>query len=100
MAGKQLERSFQSKLIKELKAMFEGCIVLKLDPTYIQGIPDLLILYKNKWATLECKRSVGAAKRPNQEYYVDLMNKMSFSSFIRPENKERVLDELRKAFGD
>lgn len=95
---KRLERDFQSNLIKEIKNMFLGCMVMKLDSSYIQGIPDLLILYKNKWATLECKKSARAAKRPNQEYYVDMMNKMSFSRFICPENKEEVLNELQQAF--
>ena len=94
----KLERDFQAKLIKDIKKLFPGCMVMKADPTYIQGIPDLLILFKNKWASLEVKKSVGASKRPNQEYYVDKMNKMSFSKFICPENKEEVLDELRKAF--
>lgn len=97
MAGK-LEREFQALLIKELKELFEGCIVTKLDSSHLQGIPDLLILYKNKWATLECKKFSGAKKQPNQEYYVGLMNKMSFSRFICPENKEEVLNELQQAF--
>ena len=94
----KLERDFQAKLIKDIKKLFPGCMVMKTDPTYIQGIPDLLILFKNKWASLEVKKSIGASKRPNQEYYVDKMNEMSFSKFICPENKEEVLDELRKAF--
>ena len=92
------ESKFQADLKKELKQMFPGCIVTKLDSSDIQGIPDLLILYKNKWATLENKRSKNATKRPNQEYYVEKMNDMSFSSFIYPENKEDVLNELRKTF--
>lgn len=96
--GTKLERDFQSKLIKELKNLFIGCIVMKLDSSYIQGIPDLLVLYKDKWATLECKKNLGASKQPNQEYYVGLMNEMSFSRFICPENKEEVLNELRKTF--
>lgn len=94
----KLESKFQSELIKELKKIFKGCLVMKLDSGYIQGIPDLLVLYKNKWATLECKKNASASKRPNQEYYVGLMNKMSFSRFICPENKEEVLNELRKTF--
>ena len=94
----KLERDFQAKLIKDIKKLFPGCMIMKTDPTYIQGIPDLLILFKNKWASLEVKKSIGASKRPNQEYYVDKMNEMSFSKFICPENKEEVLDELRKAF--
>ena len=94
----KLESEFQAKLIKDLKILFQGCLIMKLDSSYIQGIPDLLILYKDKWATLECKKNANATKRPNQSYYVDKMNKMSFSRFIYPENKEEVLDELFKAF--
>lgn len=96
--GSKLERDFQASLIKELKQMFDGCMVMKLDSSYIQGIPDLLVLYKNKWATLECKKSSRAKKRPNQEHYVGLMDSMSFSRFISPENKEEVLHDLQQAF--
>lgn len=93
----KLERDFQAKLIKDLKNMFPGSIIMKTDPTYIQGLPDLLILHNDKWAALEVKRSATASKRPNQDYYVDKMDSMSYASFIYPENKEDVLDELRKA---
>ena len=93
-----LESKFQADLKKELKQKFNGCIVTKLDSGDIQGIPDLLILYKDKWATLECKKNEKASKRPNQQYYVDKMNEMSFSRFIFPENKEEILDELQRAW--
>lgn len=89
-----LEREFQAKLIKEIKSNLPGCIVMKTDPNYIQGIPDLLILHNNHWASLENKKSKNAKKRPNQQYYVDKMNEMSFSRFICPENKEEVLRDL------
>lgn len=93
----KLERDFQSKLIKELKVIFDGCIIMKNDPEYIQGIPDLLILYKDKWAALEVKKSERASHRPNQDYYIEKMDNMSFASFIYPENKEEVLYELQQA---
>lgn len=93
-----LESQFQKNLINTLKQTYPGCIILKNDPTYIQGIPDLLILWEDHWATLECKRSSSAIHRPNQQYYVDKMNSMSFSSFIYPENKQEVLDELNRFF--
>lgn len=93
-----LENKFQSKLIKELKEEFPGCMVLKNDPTYIQGVPDLLVLYKDRWAGLEVKKSAKAKHQPNQDYYVNKMNEMSYSSFIYPENKEDVLNELRTTF--
>lgn len=95
---KKKESDFQSELISELERMFVGCIVTKLDANHIQGIPDLLVLYKNKWATLECKKNSKASHRPNQNYYVNKMNEMSFSRFIFPENKEEVLNELQRAF--
>lgn len=96
--GPKLERDFQANLIKELKNLFAGCMVMKLDSSYVQGIPDLLVLYKNKWATLECKKFASAKRQPNQEHYVGLMNKMSFSRFICPENKEEVLYDLQQTF--
>ena len=89
-----LENKFKTNLINEIEHLFPGCMVLHLDPTECQGIPDLLVLYKDKWAVLEGKKSARASKRPNQDYYVDLMNNMSFASFIYPENKDEVLDEL------
>ena len=94
----KLEREFQADLIKEIKTRFPGSMVMKLDSSYIQGIPDLLVLYQNKWATLECKKSLKASKRPNQEHYVQTMDEMSFSRFICPENKEVVLNELQQSF--
>lgn len=92
------ERDFQSKLIKELQSIFQGSIVFKNDSSYIQGIPDLLILYKDTWAALECKKSKDSKKRPNQEYYVNWMNDMSFAEFIYPENKEEIIGRLKKYF--
>lgn len=93
-----LERDFQAKVIKELTEMFPGCIIMKNDPDYIQGIPDLAIFHGPRWATLECKRSENAPHRPNQDYYVQLMDEMSFSRFIYPENKEEVFYELQRSF--
>lgn len=91
------ENAFQSELIKEIKGLLPGCMVLKNDPEYIQGIPDLTIFYKDRWATLEVKRASNASHRPNQDYYVDKMNEMSFSRFISPENKKEILNELQSA---
>lgn len=94
----KLERDFQSKLIRKLKTRFDGCMVMKLDSGYIQGIPDLLVLYRDKWAVLEVKRSSNAKHQPNQDHYVKHMDEMSFSRFIYPENEEEVLDELQQTF--
>jgi len=93
----KLERDFQADLIKELRELFPGCIIQKNDSGYQQGIPDLLILWKNRWAALEVKKSEDAPHQPNQDWFVDQMNQMSFSAFIYPENKEEVLDALQSA---
>lgn len=92
------ESRFQHDLIKDLEKMFPGCYVMKIDSSYIQGFPDLLVLYKNQWAVLECKRCATASKQPNQAYYVEKLNEMSFSRFIFPENKKEVLYDLQQAF--
>lgn len=92
-----LENRFKTKLVGELEEMFPGCIIAHLDPNETQGIPDILILYEDRWAALEGKKNGDASHRPNQDYYVDLMNRMSFAAFIYPENKEEVLYELQQA---
>ena len=93
-----VESKFQSILIKELKKRFKGCVVVKNDANYMQGIPDLTIYYGNRWAMLETKRSEDAPHRPNQDYYVSLFNSMSYAAFIFPENKEVILNEMEQAF--
>ena len=93
----KLENKFQADLIDELESIFPDAIVTKLDANHIQGIPDILILQDNKWAVLECKKSANESFRPNQEYYINKMNDMSFAAVIFPENKEEVLDGLQSA---
>lgn len=95
-----LENKFQANLIKKIKKLYPDCFVMKNDSSYMQGVPDLLILYKDKWATLECKKSANARHQPNQDYYVGKMDEMSFSRFIFPENEEEILMELKHKFGD
>lgn len=93
------EPEYQAKLKKKIKELLPGCIVQKEDSREIQGIPDLLILYNNKWASLEVKIDEDAEHQPNQDYYVNKMDGMSFSRFIFPENEEQVLNELLLFFG-
>ena len=92
-----LENSFKTSLVNELEDMFPGCIIIHGDPNEIQGLPDLIILYEDRWAALEGKKDEDSSHRPNQDYYVDKMNHMSFAAFIYPENKEEVLHELQTA---
>lgn len=94
-----LESVYQSRLIKKLERTLPGCFILKNDTDYKQGIPDLLILWRNKWAMLEVKASSDSPEQPNQEYYVRLLDEMSFAAFISPETEEDVLYDLQQAFG-
>ena len=79
--------------------MFPGCFILKNDPTFVQGVPDILILYRDRWAMLEVKMDVSSNIQPNQEYYIAQLGEMSFASFINPSTEEAVLDELQLALG-
>ena len=92
------ESAYQARLKEKIEARFPDCIVLKNDPTHKQGIPDLLVLHNDKWGALECKRSKDAPHQPNQDLRVEMMNKMSYASFIYPENEELILNELEQAF--
>lgn len=99
---KALESEFQHGLKNDLRNLFPGCYVIKLDSSEYQGIPDLLILFRDMWAILEVKRATPTRAtdfRPNQEWYIAEFNAMSYSSAIFPENKEVVLRELQQAFG-
>lgn len=89
------ESKFKRQLIKEIEEMFPGAFVLKTNANQIQGIPDQLILYGPNWAMIEAKDTVESHRQPNQNYYVNLFNQMSYASFVYPQNKEVVLDELQ-----
>lgn len=92
------EGAFQAEIIKDLEKRFPGCVVLKNDCNYLQGIPDLSVFYGPRWAVLECKRSAHEPYGANQEYYLDLLDEMSFASMICPENKEEILHALQRSF--
>lgn len=91
------ERVYQGKLIKKIKDRFPGATVLKNDSAYLQGIPDLTVMQGKHWGMLEVKVSADAPVQPNQQHYVDSLNKQSFAAFIYPENEEEVLDALQRA---
>ena len=92
-----LERDYQAKLIKKIKTLFPNAIVMKSDSSYIQGIPDLTVLYGKKWAFLEVKRDTKAKKQANQPFYIQYADTNAFGRIISPENKEEVLNELQSA---
>ena len=93
------ETQYTAHLISKISQLLPGCLILRNDPQYIQGIPDILILYQDRWAMLEVKLSDKEEIRPNQKYYVDFLDEMSFASFITPQNEEEVLYDLQLAFG-
>lgn len=92
-----LENRFKRELRKEIEQRLPGCLVLHLDPGDIQGIPDMLVLYEDRWAALEGKQNASASHRPNQDYYVNMMDDMSFAAFIYPENREEVLNAMERS---
>lgn len=94
----KLEKHFQKDLMDEIRDLYPGCVIIKNDSSYIQGFPDWTILYEDKWAVLEAKQEENAKKQPNQEYYVDKLNRMSYSRFVYPENRKEVLEGLAKIF--
>ena len=94
-----LESDFQSGLISDIKKMYPDCMVLKNDPNYIQGVPDLSIFFPDgRWAMIECKKSKNAKRQPNQPHYVKMLDEMGFARFAHPENKEEVLHDLQQSF--
>lgn len=93
------ENKYQAKLIKKLERLFPGCLILKNDSSYRQGIPDLAIFFRDTWAMLEVKDSESAPSQPNQDFYIDMLDNLSFAAYIYPENEEEVLNELQRAFG-
>lgn len=93
-----LESVFQKKLIEKIEREFPGAVVLKNDPNYIQGIPDLSVYFKEYWAMLETKKSFREPFRPNQLYYLDMFDQMSFARAVYPENLNEVIDELQRTF--
>lgn len=90
------ESAYKLQLTKKLEKMFPGCVILKNDPNHTQGLPDLTVLYKDRWFALEVKRSESANVQPNQEYYVKKLDDMSYAAFISPANEEQVLDEIKE----
>jgi hypothetical protein len=88
------ESEYQGRLIKKLRRLYPGCVILKTDPNYLQGIPDLVIFYNDRWAFLEVKASATSKVRVNQPHYVEKLNRMSYAAFIYPSNEQDVLREL------
>lgn len=93
------ESVYQAKVIKELRLRFPGCFILKNDSSYIQGVPDLIVLFEDRWAMLEVKPSGSSRSQPNQQHYISMLSEMSFAAFIYPENEEEVFDALQHTFG-
>lgn len=91
------EAKYQSELIKKLRLLFPDCVILKNDPSYMQGVPDLVIFYGARYAFLEVKASKSASTRPNQKYWVEKLDAMSFAAFVYPSNEQDVLSALRRA---
>ena len=90
------ESDFQSDLIKMIEQRFPGAYVRKQETQ--QGTPDLLVLYQEHWAMLENKIDENAVHQPNQDWWVNHFNEMSYSAFVYPSNVEEVLNEMERSF--
>lgn len=94
----RLEREYQAKLVKKIERLIPGCYVRKHDMQ--QGWPDLLILAPGFWAMIETKREEPGPEdfEPNQEWWIEEFDRMSFSACIYPENEQEVLHALSQAY--
>ena len=92
------EGDYQNKLCEKIRERIPGALIMKTDPTFIQGIPDLLIVKDKRWAALEVKKGKKASHRPNQDFYVNKMNNWSYAAVIFPENEKEIIDELERTF--
>lgn len=93
-----LEADYQAGLVKRLEERFPGCVLLKNDSAYQQGMLDWTLLWKNNWAALEVKRGQNSTLQPNQQFFVEKLDDMSFAAVITPDNEEEVLVALEQAF--
>lgn len=98
----KLERDYQMELIPRILSPLPGRVlvdkfVIITDPNYIQGIPDLIVFFRGKWAFLEVKLSEKSKQQPNQEWYINNWRRYVFTAFIYPENEEEVLAALQSA---
>lgn len=92
------ESAYQAKLIRKLKSIFPDSDILKNDANYRQGYPDLTLRVGPMCFMLEVKAHAKAAHQPNQDYYVESINKSGgFARFIYPENEEQVLNEIQRS---
>jgi hypothetical protein len=93
-----LERRYQAELIKRLRQRFPDCVILKNDSAYMQGVPDLILLWRDRWAMLEVKAEKDSDEQPNQRWYIEKLNDMSYAAFVYPGNEEEVMDEIQSTF--
>lgn len=92
-----LESEYQAYLIKRIeREILPGSLVIKNDPNYRQGIPDLSVFFGQKYGMLEVKASEKSREQPNQRWYLEHFGG-AYSNFIYPENEEEVLFALEKA---
>lgn len=91
------ESAYQAGLIRRIRSRFPGCVVLKNDASYRQGVPDLIVLYGPRWGMLEVKGRANFRSEPNQDWYVDTLDEMSFAAYIHPSNEDEVLNALQRS---
>lgn len=93
------EAEFQGQLIKKIERLLPDCLITKNDANYTQGLPDLTVFYRDRWAFLEVKASEKSRERPNQRYYIEKWAEHSFAAFVYPENETSILIALEQYMG-
>ena len=95
------ESTFQKIFLDKVRELVPGCIAMKNDAQYIQGIYDWTIQKGSKAAALEIKKSKDAPHRPNQDYYINKINEQGgFGRFVYPENEKQVLEDIVNFFNN
>lgn len=93
------EIPFERKFCKKLRDLHPDVYVMKNDASLVQGFPDRVIYFHDKYAILEFKRSANASRRPNQDWYINNFAQYTYSSYVYPENAEQVFNDLCLFFG-
>lgn len=96
-----LEKDLQNRLLNWIRLKFDSkkIFIMKITPIpgIPQGCPDIIILYDGGFVAIEMKRSSKASFRPNQKYYLEMLNTFQNGESIvcYPENFNEVKNLLK-----
>lgn len=94
----KLESTFEKEFCKALRQTLGERYTYTFKLTAAKGIPDRLILYKDKYALLEFKQYKNAKKQPGQETWVGHFDNLAYAAIVYPENAEKVMQDILNYF--